>query len=183
MDLANNDNGSTAPTELPIYGFPGAAFYIIHTVAIVSCSISIIASSSVIIFLFYTEHKTNKRSFFRWTTGERMVVYLAIFDLGFSTSHTMDHAYYYGALDHPPDGICRFFAFMIVQFILGQGLTVLFTAVSAVILVLFQKKLKLGRYDWKLMLYALGLPGLFCTFGVIFSYIGRSGPWWVKCVL
>ena len=105
------------------------------------------------------------------------MVYLAIFDLCFSSSQGLDHAYIYFARKIPGFNLCLFLAFVVKSSILGQWLTVLFTAVSASMLTVFQIKLDLGRFDWKLLLSVVGIPTTFCLFGVIFNYLGSSLAW------
>ena len=169
--------------DLPVLwivnGVATSTFHIIHIVAISSCSISSIFSAGVIIFLFISERRSAGRSFFRWTIGERLVIYLAIFDLGQNVCHSADHAYYFITRQHPPKALCQFFSFIMMQNVLGQGLIVLFTATSALGLVIFQKKLNLGKYDWKLAVYAVGLPLIFNICGLVYNYLGTSGAWYV----
>ena len=169
--------------DLPVLwivnGVATSTFHIIHIVAISSCSISSIFSAGVIIFLFISERRSAGRSFFRWTIGERLVIYLAIFDLGQNICHSADHAYYFITHQHPPKALCQFFSFIMMQNVLGQGLIVLFTATSALGLVIFQKKLNLGKYDWKLAVYAIGLPLIFNICGLVYNYLGTSGAWYV----
>ena len=169
--------------DLPVLwivnGVATSTFHIIHIVAISSCSISSIFSAGVIIFLFISERRSAGRSFFRWTIGERLVIYLAIFDLGQNICHSADHAYYFITRQHPPKALCQFFSFIMMQNVLGQGLIVLFTATSALGLVIFQKKLNLGKYDWKLAVYAVGLPLIFNICGLVYNYLGTSGAWYV----
>ena len=105
------------------------------------------------------------------------MVYLAIFDLCFSSGKGIDHAYIYFTHDIPGFHLCLIFAFVVKSSILGQWLTVMFTAVSASMLTVFQIKLDLGRFDWKLLLSVVGIPTTFCLFGVIFNYLGPSQAW------
>lgn len=120
---------------------------------------------------------SGRLSFWKWNVGERMVVYLAICDLFMCISHTMDHAYMLAARNNPPDVICTVFAFFLHQFIVSQWLMVFFYAVSACSLIVFRKKLRFGRWDWRLLLSAFGIPLLL---GVVTSYmriLGPSGAW------
>ena len=123
--------------------------------------------------------KYKRTSFWKWNIGERFVVYLAICDLLFSISHTMDHAYMLAIEDNPPDIICTLFGFCVIEFILAQWLIVIFSAVSASSLVVFRKKLYLGRWDWRLLTCAFGGPGALGVFTAYFGLIGPSGAWWV----
>jgi hypothetical protein len=60
-------------------------------------------------------------------------------------------------------------AFVLVSTIFSQWLVVIFSAISACSLVVFGKKLNLGRWDWRL------LSG---TFGV--AYIGGGVAWYMR---
>ena len=184
VDITQRVTSSEIPAagdDLPVLGIvngePTPIFYIIHIVAISSCSISSIFSAGVIIFLFISERRSAGRSFFRWTIGERLVIYLAMFDLGQNVCHSSDHAYYFTTRQHPPKAVCQFFSFVMMQNILGQGLIVLFTATSALGLVIFQKKIKLGRYDWKLAACVVVLPLIYDICGLVYNYLGTSGAW------
>ena len=95
------------------------------------------------------------------------MVYLAIFDPCFSSSHVLDHAYINFPRKIPDFNLCLFLAFVVKSSILGQWLTVLFTAVSASMLTVFQIKLDLGRFDWKLLLSVDGIPTTFCLVGLV----------------
>lgn len=44
-------------------------------------------------------------SFWTWNVGERLVVYLAVCDLFFSISHSLDHAYMMATKINPPVSI------------------------------------------------------------------------------
>ena len=153
-------------------------FDTVHIIGIVSCTISVIASASILVYLFCYEARTNtKKKFYRWTTGERLVVYLAIFDLCFSSSHGIDHTYIYFTRKIPGLVLCHLFAFIVKSFVLGQWLTVLFIAVNAFVLTVFHIKLDFGRFDWKLLVSVVGIPITFCTFGIIFNYLGPRKAW------
>jgi hypothetical protein len=48
-------------------------------------------------------------------------------------------------------------AFVLLSTVLSQWFVVIFTAVSACSLIVFGKKLNLGRWDWRLLLGTFGL--------------------------
>ena len=148
-------------------------FDTVHIIGIVSCTISVTASGSILVYQFCYEPRTNtKKKFYLWTTGERLVVYLAIFDLCFSSSHGIDHAYIYFTRKIPGLVLCHLFAFVVKSFVLGQWLAALFIAVNTLVLTgVFHIRLYLGRFDWKLLVSVVGIPLTFCTFGIIFNYI------------
>ena len=152
-------------------------FQVVNICSMISCNVSAIASASVISYLFFTEYRTTKRSFYRWSTGERLVVYLAVFDLGFSVFHSTDFTYMLIEGCHPPYAPCVFMAFILVQMVFGQWLVVSYSSVSAFLLVLFRKRISLGTADWKLLVFVMVPPAVFNIFGIVFGYLG-AGPQW-----
>ena len=161
--------------ELELYGYPGYVFYLIHITALVSLSTSVVVSTGVIIY-FFTSNR-HKCHIWQRPIGERLVLYLAIADLGFSTSHTLDHAYMMAVVDHPPDDICFAFAAILVYFVQLQMCIVIFTAVNLCVLVVKEIKLNLGKYDWRLMMFALGIPALVSGGGRALRFWGPTGAW------
>ena len=124
-----------------------------------------------------SKKQTTSDSFWKWNVGERLVVYLAICDFGMSTSHILDHAYMYHVRGHPPDVACTVMALFLQEFIFSQWIVVLFTAVSACVLVVLDKKLELGRWDYRLLLSAFGGPFAIGVIGANFNLLGQSGAW------
>ncbi|ELT98200.1 hypothetical protein CAPTEDRAFT_212407 [Capitella teleta] len=172
--------GNETPVGLPVFGLPGDDFYILHGLALCSLGLSIIASTFVLVYLlFFASNKPVRRR----QIGERLVVYLAIYDLCFSISHSLDHSYMMATLSNPPDYICVPFAFLLHQFTMAQSLLVLFTSVNAMTMVVLNRKLDLGHNDWKLFLITLGVPASAGVVGVSVPYLGPSGSWNVNCLL
>ena len=64
---------------LPVLGWPGINFYAIHYSALTSIVFSILASMGVIIYIAIL----SKIRFHSKPVGERLVVYLALSDLGY----------------------------------------------------------------------------------------------------
>lgn len=162
----------TSGTSLPLFGFPGYQFYLIHYTAIVSLVISILVSGSVVLYLQCRGVNLSLK-----TIGERLTLYLAVCDLCYSISHVLDHTYMTVAKDHPPDDICVTFSFFLAEFILAQSLLVSFTAINAFLLVVKEIKLSLGRYDWRLLVGAFGVPALGMAACAGLRLIGPSGAW------
>ena len=73
---------------LPVYGLPGYRFLLIHVTALVSLAISILVSSAVLVYF-----NRPTKCFYSKPIGDRLVFYLALWDLLFSISHTMDHSF------------------------------------------------------------------------------------------
>ena len=84
------DTGGSDLNPLPVFGLvtdpvtgevqvqESILFYLIHGLALVSLSVSIIISIGVIIYLFKSSPEKN---LFKRQIGERLVVYLSIVDL------------------------------------------------------------------------------------------------------
>ena len=168
----SNGTNVTSPS-FPVMGLPGNLFYVIHISAIVSLSTSVVFSGGVLAYVSLTK----KVPFFKQTIGERLTVYLAFCDLSFSVSHILDHGYMLAILDHVPDDVCIFFAFMLVWFLNAQALLVVLIAILAFVMVVRGKRIKFGRYDWKLLVYAYGCPFVLGVSFSIFRWIGPSGAW------
>ena len=175
-----NTTVTMAPTaaawDLPVFGYPGSTFYVIHILAIACLSISILTSSGVLLYLFLRP-SSHKAAFFKRPAGERLVVYLALCDLFFSTAHELDHIYMLVTTDHPPDVACIVFAFFVQAFILAQALLVFITAFNTMLLVVFNVKIGLGRHDWRLFALTLGIPTVVGIAGAAVPFIGQSGMW------
>ena len=67
---------------------------------------------------------------------------------------------------------------MFQYFIMCQALVVMFTAFNAFYMVVRERKLHLGKYDWKLHLVTLSIPAVIGFAGVAVPFLGPSGPWY-----
>ncbi len=77
-------------------------------------------------------------------------------------------------------------AYVLLSAIFSQWSVVIFSAVSACSLIVFGKKLPVGRYDWRLLIgtFGLGVTGSSLAWGL--NTLGPSGEWLVikkKCYL
>ena len=158
---------------VPVYGYPGSIFYVIHIGGFVSLSISILFSSGVLIYLLCP----CRCDIWGRKIGERLVIYLAICDLGWSISHELDHAFMMALLDHPPDTACTIFGFLLAEFIFAQAILTTFTAFNAFVLVVKEVRLNLGRCDWRVLSMAFGVPCVLNSIAAFFGYLGPSGAW------
>ena len=158
---------------LPVTGYPGPIFYMLHITGISSLTISIFFSMGVMLKLLFA----CKCDIWRQGIGERLVIYLAICDLGWSISHEMDHIYMIVTHDHPPDKLCAGFAFMLLWWICAQAIIVTFTAFNAFILVVKEEHLNLGRFDWRLTVPSLLISFLLALIPALFNILGPTGAW------
>lgn len=157
-----------------VFGLPGNNFYYLHGTAIFSLSVSILVSSGVLVYLLFFNSKTTLPN---RPIGERLVVYLAIYDLCFSITHELDHGYMLAVLDNPPDALCILFGFLLQTFIMAQALLVLFTSLNAMVMVVMERKLKLGYRDWKLFAVTIGVPVAIGVCGAAVPFLGPTGSW------
>ena len=74
----------------------------------------------------------------------------------------------------PPDVTCAVFRFLFNQFDLTQSVIVMFTAFNAFSMIVLNKILATGKYDWKLLLYSFGLPGVTGILGMVAGYFGPT---------
>ena len=199
-------------SEMPLIGYPGPYFYVIHLSAIIGLSLSASVSFLLILYLFIfgvhgkvsrgnqtgpaktAEHagqghtsnessetgpslsSQNRISFWKWNFAERLVVYLATVDFGFSSFHLVDKVYYLSRVANPPDGLCSMVGFF-NQFMFSQWIVVMCAAVNACSLVVFNRKLDLGRWDWKLIVIAFGIPFVCGVIEVSLGLLGQAGAW------
>ena len=191
--------------QIPLLGYPGPIFWIIHGSALVCLITSMLVSITLICYLCISRKikdrepdssqitdlttppaanvravinaQRRKTSFRKWNIGERLVVYLAIADMSLAISHIMDHAYVMYARINPPDPVCSAFGFVLMDFTFVQWIVVLYTALSACSLIVFNKKLHLGRMDWRLILVAFGFPMIIGAVAVSLRLLGQNGVW------
>ncbi|XP_074644853.1 uncharacterized protein LOC141901484 [Tubulanus polymorphus] len=157
-----------------LIGHPGPVFVTIHTIAVSCLSISIIVSTTVIAVLFTEQPACNLRKKQR---VERFVIYLQFCDLLFNISHLSDHIYIFAARAYPPKTLCLVFAFFLQQFVVGTPLMTMTIALNTFLMVVMDKKLSFGVYDWRLWLVPMGLPFIMGIIGVSVPYYGPSGSW------
>ena len=194
--------------QMPLLGYPGPVFWLIHGSALLSLITSCVVGIALICFLFISRRQNDRgtknpptnmsttvtsatitkskatpqskkpdNSFFKWNIGERLVIYLAVADITYEISHTMDHAYVILTQNNPPDLACAVFGFMLTEFGFAQWVIVLYSALSACSLIVFNKKLHLGRWDWILIVAALGIPGSFGFVAGPLGLLGQNGVW------
>ncbi|XP_074645818.1 uncharacterized protein LOC141902076 [Tubulanus polymorphus] len=157
-----------------LIGHPGPGFVTIHTIAVSCLSISIIVSTVVIAVLFTEQPACNLRKKKR---VERFVIYLQFCDLLFNVSHLSDHIYIFAHQAYPTKTLCLVFAFLLNQFVVGTPLMTMAIALNTFLMVVMDKKLSFGVYDWRLWLVPMGLPFIFGIIGVSVPYYGPSGSW------
>jgi len=183
MNLANDSTtlhakcNKTEPKDgydLPVYGIANGSFYLIHIPAIICIVLSFICAVIAITISFRNK---DYRSFYtKWSKGERLIVYLSACDGLFNFCHLFDHLHMAITRDHVmPQELCVFYAFNNTLFIVAQVLVVNVVAINAFLLMFFNKNIYFGTRDWRLLLWAFGLPLVGCSLSAGFSQFGPMG--------
>ncbi|XP_061177431.1 uncharacterized protein LOC133186214 [Saccostrea echinata] len=160
--------------DLEVLGLASNWFLFIHIPALCCIFFSLIAATTVIIVSF----RSQTRPFFSWMRNERFVVYLSLCDALFNVTHIMDHLQMVITKEHVyPLELCEFYAFFIGEFVSAQILMTNVAAVNAFSLIYLQKQFKLGRYDWKLLIYTFGVPFVLSMSAVNLGFYGPSGSY------
>ena len=156
--------------DLPVYGLDNGLFYALHIPAISCILISLSCAFTAIVLSF---RRQAHRSFFSWTKCDRFVVYLALCDGLFNTVHICDHLQMTFSKTHVyPKELCEAYGFFIIVFISSQNLMVNIIAVNIFMIMYFNKQLKFGKRDWKLLLWTFGVP---FSGAVIAANLGQFG--------
>ena len=222
-------------------GLPGPMFIIIHVVACVCLSASVIVSLGLLVYLFkfsqpvkkcsasnenvngvsprqdglkrpgdcpenisgnanhdhcadprstsritaQSSKKTNPKQliFWKWNIGERFVVYLAIDDLMFSVINLNTHAFMLFTDDFPVENLCKILAFFFQIFAIAQWFIIFGSAACACGLVVFNRKPRLGRWDWRMLVFAFGCPLMLSVVCAGLDILGPNGSWLVYTVI
>lgn len=165
------------PNEVIPYGLGDGSewrFDLIHATGLVSLILSVTACVVTLALILRADSKKN---LFLRPIGERLVIYLAGCNLLYCMSHIMDHSYMFAVRGNPPDAACAAFAFFLNEFVVAQALIVSFTAVNAFVMVVKEKKVPLGKNDWGIFVYSLGIPLCVGIVGVASRHFGPSGLW------
>ena len=169
---STNGTTMTMVTALPLMGWPGPNFYILHISALVCLFISIV--SSIVVFAIL---RPTCPSFWSRSVGERFAVYVAVTDFMHSVSHSADHSYMLAVVDHPPDDACVIMGYFLASTLVEQAFMITFMSVNAFILVVKETKISMGKYDWKLLMGTVGCPFLIMIPPAVLKWIGPTGGW------
>ena len=144
--------------DLPLLGLGSGFFDQLH-ITVLSCIALSSTSAIAVLYMSFKRGQHNNVGFFQWREINRFVVYMAICDLSFNIMHSMDHLHVFITREHAkPKELCQLYAFMLIEFIGGQVLMVNLVAVNMFLLIYFNKKIGLGRCDWKLLSWMFGYP-------------------------
>ena len=159
--------------DLEVYGLANGQFYYIHVTAL--CFI-ITSFCCVITVLVLSFTRQSFRNFFTWSKSERFVVYLAICDGLFNAAHSVDHLHMAITRNHVfPKELCKFYGFILAEFVTAQNLMVNIVAVNAFSLMYFQNNLNFGRYDWRLLAWTFGIPCVGSIIAEVYDQFGTNG--------
>ena len=161
-------------SQIVVIGWPSYEFYLIHGTGLVFLAVSIIFSCGV---LAYMLRPGRTISFYSELIGERLVVYLAICDLLYSVSHSMDHVAMTILKEHPPEIVCTIFGAILNEFAMAQSLMITYVAANAFSMVVMERKINTGVYDWRLLVAVFGIPAAGVVVIGSFGFYGPSGAW------
>ena len=88
-----------------------------------------------------------------------------------------DHSVWLATGQLPEGELCSMFGFFLAAFGMIQSCIVLFTAISAFSLMVRERELRYGKYDWRLFLPSVGGPVISGVFIAGFGLYGRSEVW------
>ena len=166
---------STNRSKFVPYGLDEGNHAMFNAVHILPISLLAIGASLslTLIFVFLKPWK----GFYERPVGERLATYLAICDFLYSLAHFLDHAYILATFDFPPDPVCAALGFLLTWFGFAQTMVVMVIAFNAFVMVVKERRIPYGKYDWKLLLFALGVPLMVCTVTLATGHFGPSGAW------
>ncbi|XP_062579056.1 uncharacterized protein LOC134240967 [Saccostrea cucullata] len=166
-------NLSEPEDDIPVMGLEDGRFYSYHVTALVSIG----ASLSCVAAIFWVSFRSHFfKSFFQWSVSDRFVVYLATCDGLFNLTHVLDHVQMVVTTTHVyPKGLCVFYAFWIVVFTTAQALLVLVIALNSFSLVILEKPVKFGVYDWRLLVFMFGIPTVEASLAAFLDQLGPTG--------
>ena len=142
----------------------------IHATAVTSLAVSIIVSAGT---LAYLVRNGSTVRFWKWRPSDRLVVYLAVCDLLYSINHIGDHSIALITGNLPRGTLCDMFGFFLSTLGSVQAVIILFTAFSAFRLMVRERGLNFGRYDWRLLAASILIP---TTCGIIIAGLDLYGP-------
>ena len=159
--------------DLPVVGLSNGLFHYVHVPALICMFTSFVCVMAILVTSFRFQ---SYRTFFSWNKSDRFVVYLAICDGMFNFSHSFDHAQMLITKHHVmPVQLCEFYAFMLIEFVTAQNLIVNVIALNVFLLMYFGININFGTYDWKLLLYAFGVPFVGGTITAALGLLGSNG--------
>lgn len=157
--------------DLAIYGFDNGLFYALHIPAIICSAASLICATIAMVIAF---RRHRYRSFFKWTSCDRFIVYLALCDGCLNIPHGADHVQVVATRNHIyPRLLCEFYGFSASVFSASQNILVGLIAMNIFSTMYFHMKLKFGRFDWILLSVTYGIP---FGGGIAAWFLGYLGP-------
>ncbi|XP_037075041.1 uncharacterized protein LOC119096309 isoform X2 [Pollicipes pollicipes] len=170
----------TSGYDLPVQGLRDGNFEVVHCTAI-ACLLASLLSAAGTVLLTVGANQWKPSTFYSWTTGDRVLVYMAVFDGLFNLMHMMDHGMYLAQRGHVrPRQLCAFFGFMLSVFVIAQNVFVCFLALEACLMVFRLRPPNFGRHDWRPLAVSLG-PGVLFS-GVTWA-LDKLGPSGAFCYL
>ena len=166
--------------DLPVQGLLTEDFEVIHVTAI-GCLVGSLLCAIATIVLTLAANQWRISAFYAWTTGDRVLIYMAVFDGFFNLTHMMDHGLYLAQRDHVrPRQLCAFFGFALSVLVIAQNVLVCFLALEACLMVFRLRPPNFGCRDWRPLAASI-VPGLIFS-GVAWA-LDKLGPSGAFCYL
>ena len=144
------------------------AFYIVHCTALVSLAISFFTSA----YILWDAIVVNKRYS---KIGHRFPIYLSVFDMCWSTFHSLDHYVILVPQYYPTHPLTDILGASLQIFLVAPATMVAIISASVYMNMFKQWKIDFGRYDWKLFALCLGIPIVMVIIGLPLGVFGPSG--------
>ena len=118
---------------------------------------------------------TTTLPFWKWNIGERFVVYLGIVDLCDGLFNIGSHVFILITHTFPPAPYCKALGFLLNTSDVAQWVVLFLSSLCASSLVVLNKKLKLGRKDWRLQIAVFGFPLALSCIAAGIGAVGAAG--------
>ena len=171
------DEISTSTTELnneyvyELSGHQSGFFGTIHTAAVCATSLSVLCSFSVVV-MFIRKLMSGKTRLF-----ERLLLYLSINDLLFSSFHGSDHAIILFTGKYPPRGVCIMFAFVLIFTLSMVSICSSLVSVATALAIVRQGMVSFGPKDCYFFMLNILPPLIVSVVGLLNNWYGPSGAW------
>ncbi|WAR16846.1 hypothetical protein MAR_031440, partial [Mya arenaria] len=160
--------------DIPLKGLDNGMFYFIQVPAIVCLAVSFICALSTIISSFWS-HPAGE-FYTRWTSGERLVVYMSICDLLFSISLLVNHLQVLITKMHArPKELCALFGLITTELMLAQIMIVNVVAINIFAMMFFNTKISFGKFDSGILLWSFGVPFIGALIAALLEQFGPMG--------
>ena len=108
---------------------------------------------------------------------ERIIFYMALSDLTYSSCRIVDFIYNIVLSDFPPNSFCAPVGAMVTSLVFTQSLLVVMACLNALLKTVYGRVLSFGRYDYGLFILLIGGTITVIASGAPFGAFGRDKAW------